>query len=31
MDVVGGKAIRGAETELATCSSTASQQWTYET
>ncbi|MFC9280809.1 ricin-type beta-trefoil lectin domain protein [Streptomyces collinus] len=29
--VVGGKAVRGAETELATCSSTASQQWTYET
>ncbi|MEU4039484.1 ricin-type beta-trefoil lectin domain protein [Streptomyces collinus] len=28
--VVGGKAVRGAETELATCSSTASQQWTYE-
>ncbi|MET8584855.1 ricin-type beta-trefoil lectin domain protein [Streptomyces collinus] len=31
VDVVGGKAVRGAETELATCSSTASQQWTYET
>ncbi|MGW5281044.1 ricin-type beta-trefoil lectin domain protein [Streptomyces collinus] len=30
-DVVGGKAVEGAETELATCSSTASQQWTYET
>ncbi|MER6470601.1 ricin-type beta-trefoil lectin domain protein [Streptomyces collinus] len=29
--VVGGKAVKGAETELATCSSTASQQWTYET
>ncbi|MFJ2724310.1 ricin-type beta-trefoil lectin domain protein [Streptomyces collinus] len=31
VDVVGGKAVKGAETELATCSSTASQQWTYET
>ncbi|MFF7236143.1 ricin-type beta-trefoil lectin domain protein [Streptomyces collinus] len=31
VDVVGGKAVRGAETELATCSSAASQQWTYET
>ncbi|WP_443056186.1 RICIN domain-containing protein [Streptomyces sp. IBSBF 3136] len=31
MGVVGGKAVRGAETELATCSTTASQQWTYET
>ncbi|MFE9450962.1 ricin-type beta-trefoil lectin domain protein [Streptomyces sp. NPDC006739] len=29
--VVGKKAVKGAETELATCSSTASQQWTYET
>ncbi|MGW2635934.1 ricin-type beta-trefoil lectin domain protein [Streptomyces sp. NPDC001348] len=29
--VVGKKAVEGAETELATCSSTASQQWTYET
>ncbi|MFI9802856.1 RICIN domain-containing protein [Streptomyces sp. NPDC052301] len=29
--VVGEKAVRGAETELLTCSATASQQWTYET
>lgn len=29
--VVGKKAVQGAETELAACSSVASQQWTYET
>ncbi|WP_411577325.1 RICIN domain-containing protein [Streptomyces sp. HUAS TT20] len=29
--VVGKKAVEGAETELATCSSAASQRWTYET
>lgn len=29
--VVGKKAVKGAETELTTCSSVASQQWTYET
>ncbi|MEU8033903.1 ricin-type beta-trefoil lectin domain protein, partial [Streptomyces sp. NPDC049099] len=29
--VVGKKAVKGAETELATCSTTWSQQWTYET
>ncbi|MEW2304519.1 RICIN domain-containing protein [Streptomyces sp. NPDC006655] len=29
--VVGKKAVKGAETELAACSSVASQQWTYET
>ncbi|MFI5683330.1 ricin-type beta-trefoil lectin domain protein [Streptomyces sp. NPDC051636] len=29
--VVGKKAVKGAETELAICSSAASQQWTYET
>ncbi|GGV14360.1 hypothetical protein GCM10010260_61930 [Streptomyces filipinensis] len=29
--VVGKKAVKGAEAELATCSGTASQQWTYET
>ncbi|KOV64756.1 hydrolase, partial [Streptomyces sp. MMG1121] len=29
--VVGGKAVKGAETELATCGATPSQQWTYET
>ncbi|WP_308310640.1 RICIN domain-containing protein [Streptomyces sp. GbtcB6] len=28
--VVGKKAVKGAETELAECSSVASQQWTYE-
>ncbi|MFJ8487339.1 RICIN domain-containing protein [Streptomyces sp. NPDC094038] len=28
--VVGKKAVKGAETELAECSSTAGQQWTYE-
>ncbi|WP_406431702.1 RICIN domain-containing protein [Streptomyces sp. NBC_00631] len=28
--VVGKKAVKGAETELAECSSAASQQWTYE-
>ncbi|MBJ7902873.1 ricin-type beta-trefoil lectin domain protein [Streptomyces sp. DSM 110735] len=32
-DCVGvvGKAVKGAETELASCSSTPSQRWTYET
>ncbi|MDN0197751.1 ricin-type beta-trefoil lectin domain protein [Streptomyces sp. S.PNR 29] len=29
--LVGKKAVEGAETELATCSSEAGQQWTYET
>ncbi|GHI03686.1 hydrolase [Streptomyces cellostaticus] len=29
--VVGEKAVKGAETELTSCSSAASQQWTYET
>lgn len=29
--VVGKKAVNGAETELATCSATSTQQWTYET
>ncbi|ANP51172.1 DNA-directed RNA polymerase specialized sigma24 family protein [Streptomyces griseochromogenes] len=29
--VVGDKAVHGAETELTSCTSTASQQWTYET
>ncbi|MGW7402650.1 ricin-type beta-trefoil lectin domain protein [Streptomyces sp. NPDC054833] len=29
--VVGNKAVEGAETELAKCSSAASQRWTYET
>ncbi|MEU6589810.1 ricin-type beta-trefoil lectin domain protein [Streptomyces sp. NPDC046881] len=29
--VVGGKAVEGAETELADCSATPAQQWTYET
>ncbi|EST35807.1 RICIN domain-containing protein [Streptomyces roseochromogenus] len=29
--VVGQKAVEGAETELAACSATPSQQWTYET
>ncbi|MET8948930.1 RICIN domain-containing protein, partial [Streptomyces sp. NPDC004542] len=29
--VVGEKAVKGAETELTTCASTASQQWTYGT
>ncbi|MFJ4953443.1 ricin-type beta-trefoil lectin domain protein [Streptomyces sp. NPDC088760] len=29
--VVGGKAVEGAETELADCSAAPSQQWTYET
>ncbi|MFF0791760.1 ricin-type beta-trefoil lectin domain protein [Streptomyces spiralis] len=28
--IVGGKAVRGAETELATCSSAPVQQWAYE-
>ncbi|MFK0284359.1 RICIN domain-containing protein [Streptomyces sp. NPDC090499] len=28
--VVGKKAVKGAETELAECSSVASQQWTYD-
>ncbi|WP_369393914.1 RICIN domain-containing protein [Streptomyces sp. CG1] len=31
IDVVGRKAVEGAETELAPCSATPSQQWTYET
>ncbi|MEV6835648.1 ricin-type beta-trefoil lectin domain protein [Streptomyces sp. NPDC051133] len=31
VDVVGKKAVKGAETELVTCSAAASQQWTYET
>ncbi|MEU4929852.1 ricin-type beta-trefoil lectin domain protein [Streptomyces yokosukanensis] len=31
IDVVGKKAVEGAETELAPCSATPSQQWTYET
>ncbi|MBB5928497.1 RICIN domain-containing protein [Streptomyces echinatus] len=31
VDVVGEKAVEGAETELAACSASASQQWTYET
>ncbi|GGI97173.1 ricin-type beta-trefoil lectin domain protein [Streptomyces brasiliensis] len=30
VDLVGDKAVKGAETELAKCSSHASQQWTYE-
>jgi len=29
--IVGKKAVKGAETELADCSSTAVQQWSYET
>jgi hypothetical protein len=29
--VVGEKPVKGAETELASCSATPSQQWTYET
>ncbi|MES9526000.1 ricin-type beta-trefoil lectin domain protein [Streptomyces capoamus] len=29
--VVGGKAVEGAETELADCSAAPGQQWTYET
>ncbi|MGW2098002.1 ricin-type beta-trefoil lectin domain protein [Streptomyces olivaceoviridis] len=29
--VVGDKAVRGAETELADCSAAPTQQWTYET
>ncbi|QHA08509.1 hydrolase [Streptomyces broussonetiae] len=29
--VVGGKAVKGAETELATCDASPSQQWSYET
>ncbi|WDF35583.1 RICIN domain-containing protein [Streptomyces sp. T12] len=29
--IVGGKAVKNAETELATCSSAAGQQWSYET
>ncbi|MEU1010014.1 ricin-type beta-trefoil lectin domain protein [Streptomyces sp. NPDC005890] len=29
--VAGGKAVEGAETELADCSAAPSQQWTYET
>ncbi|MEU1511602.1 RICIN domain-containing protein [Streptomyces sp. NPDC005811] len=29
--IAGGKAAKGADTELATCSSDAGQQWTYET
>ncbi|MFJ3806314.1 RICIN domain-containing protein [Streptomyces sp. NPDC090073] len=29
--VVGGKAVKGAETELTTCSATPERQWTYET
>ncbi|MEU7057172.1 ricin-type beta-trefoil lectin domain protein [Streptomyces sp. NPDC046197] len=29
--IVGKKAVKGAETELATCSSTPGQQWVYET
>ncbi|MEU6549474.1 ricin-type beta-trefoil lectin domain protein [Streptomyces sp. NPDC046915] len=29
--IVGKKAVKGAETELTTCSSAASQQWTYDT
>ncbi|MFI7498353.1 ricin-type beta-trefoil lectin domain protein [Streptomyces sp. NPDC049687] len=31
MGLVDGKAVQGAEIELATCSSDADQQWTYET
>lgn len=30
VDVVGGKAVEGAETELAKCSARATQHWTYE-
>ncbi|MGI5460527.1 ricin-type beta-trefoil lectin domain protein [Streptomyces sp. CA-249302] len=29
--VVGNKAVKGAETELASCSAVTSQQWSYET
>ncbi|MGN9762345.1 ricin-type beta-trefoil lectin domain protein [Streptomyces sp. SD31] len=29
--IVGGKAVKNAETELATCSSAPDQQWSYET
>ncbi|MES4887980.1 ricin-type beta-trefoil lectin domain protein [Streptomyces sp. NPDC096012] len=29
--IVGGKAVRGAETELTGCSAAPSRQWTYET
>ncbi|MFJ7147413.1 ricin-type beta-trefoil lectin domain protein [Streptomyces sp. NPDC100445] len=29
--IVGKKAVRGAETELTTCSAAPAQQWTYET
>ncbi|WP_328875747.1 RICIN domain-containing protein [Streptomyces sp. NBC_00287] len=29
--IVGGKAVKGAETELAECSAQAGQQWVYET
>ncbi|MFD7131221.1 ricin-type beta-trefoil lectin domain protein [Streptomyces sp. NPDC059894] len=29
--IAGGKAVQGAETQLATCSSAAGQQWSYET
>ncbi|MER5547756.1 RICIN domain-containing protein [Streptomyces sp. NPDC002589] len=31
IDVVGKRAVKDAETELAACSATPSQQWTYET
>jgi DNA-directed RNA polymerase specialized sigma24 family protein len=31
VDVVGGKAVKGAETAFAKCSTGPSQQWTYET
>ncbi|MGW2732179.1 RICIN domain-containing protein, partial [Streptomyces sp. NPDC001494] len=31
VDVAGGRAVKGAETELATCSSSPAQQWRYET
>ncbi|WP_251096054.1 RICIN domain-containing protein [Streptomyces sp. Caat 7-52] len=31
VDVVGEKAVQGAETELTACSADATQQWTYET
>ncbi|WP_405825153.1 ricin-type beta-trefoil lectin domain protein [Streptomyces sp. NBC_01390] len=29
--IVGGKAVKGAETELTTCSAATGQEWTYET
>ncbi|MGW0583924.1 RICIN domain-containing protein [Streptomyces sp. NPDC002920] len=31
IDISGSKAVKGAEAELATCSSDAGQQWAYET